>query len=164
MKDEVSMKDTNQDNTNPTDVVSLDTFRNRKNEEKKRKAERIFFQHLMGVYSVVPPGKLIPVDIIDVSEEGLAIQVPYQSEKIWPVDINNIPIRLYFSPESFMEIVVDIKNSKATIEGGSRYVRYGCAVQSEHRSYDAWTKFVGFLRTYAEVSERDSGNISVGNI
>ena len=150
------MKDTNE-------VTSLDQFRNRKQEEKKRKTERIFFHNLMGVYSVVKPGKMVPVDLIDVSEEGLAIQVPYQAEASWPTESNNISLRLYFSPESFMEVVVDIKNTRPTIESGVRYVRYGCAIQTEHRSFHAWAKFVGFLKEFSSISEQDTGNIAVGN-
>ena len=146
------------------DIVSLDQFRNRKQEDKKRKTERIFFHHLVGVYSVVHPGKMVPIDLIDVSAEGLAIQVPYQSDKVWPTNMNNIPVRLYFSPENFMEITVDIKNSSATIEGGVRYLRYGCSVQTEQRAYPAWQGFVNFSKTFAEVSEKDTGNIAVGSI
>lgn len=146
------------------DIVSLDQFRNRKQEEKKRKTERIFFHNLLGVYSVVSPGKMAPIDLIDISDEGLAIQVPYQSERSWPTNSENVPIRLYFSPESFMEITVDVKNSRPTIEGGVKYMRYGCSIQTEQRAYPAWIGFVNFLKAFSEVSERDTGNISVGNI
>jgi hypothetical protein len=146
------------------EVVSLDQFRTRKQEEKQRKTERLFFHHLVGIYSVVNPNKMVPIDIIDVSEEGLAVQVPYESQTVWTKDTNNIPVRLYFSAESFMEVIVDVKNSRPTIEGGVKYLRYGCAVQAEHRSYEAWKKFVSFLRVYADVSEKDSGNIGMGQL
>jgi hypothetical protein len=146
------------------DIISLDQFRNRKQEEKKRKTERIFFDHLVGVYAVVNPGKMVQVNLTDVSDEGLGIQVPYQSEKVWPTQMNDIAIRLYFSAENFMELVVDIKNTRPVIEGGSRYLRYGCAVKMDQRSFPAWSKFVSFLKAFSEVSERDSGNIGVGSI
>jgi hypothetical protein len=152
-----SMKDTN-------DIISLDNFRNRKQEEKKRKTERIFFHQLVGSYAVTTPGKMVAVELIDVSDEGLAIQTPYESDKTWPTNMTNIPIRLYFSPESFMEVIVDIKNSNSTIDGGTRYRRYGCQVQTEQRSYAAWSQFVGFLKAFSEISERDSGDISVGSL
>jgi hypothetical protein len=156
-----------QDNENQS-VINLDQFRNRKSEEKKRKTERLFFHNLVGVYGIVQPGKMLPVDLIDVSEEGLAIQVPYpsataSSDKTWPRDSSNISIRLYFSPDSFMEVTVDVKNSRPTIENGSKYVRYGCEVHTEQRAYEAWKNFVTFLRAYTDVSERDSGNINVGS-
>lgn len=146
-------------------VINLDQFRNRKSEEKKRKTERIFFHNLLGVYGIVQPGKMMPLDLLDVSEEGLGIQVPYpeSAAHVWPKDSTDLTIRLYFSPESFMEVVVDVKNSRPTIENGSKYVRYGCEVQPEQRTYAAWKNFVAFMRTYTEVSERDTGNIGVGN-
>ncbi|NDG83538.1 MAG: hypothetical protein EBX52_00695 [Proteobacteria bacterium] len=145
-------------------IINLDQFRNRKQEEKKRKTERIFFHHLVGVYSVVNPGKMVQVDLTDVSEEGLGIQVPYDSDKIWPTQTHDIPIRLYFSEDSFMEILVDVKNTRPVIENGSRYIRYGCLVKGEQRSFEAWAKFVSFLKAFAEVSEKDSGNIGVGSL
>ena len=151
------MKDQNE-------IINLDQFRNRKQEEKQRKTERIFFHNLVGVYSVINPGKMVPVSLVDISEEGLAIQVPYQSDKAWPTNDQDIQIRLYFSEDSFMEIMVDIKNTRATIDGGYRYLRYGCAVQQTHRSFAAWKSFVSFLRVYSEVSEKDVGNIGVGTL
>lgn len=157
-----------QDNNNES-VINLDQFRNRKSEEKKRKTERIFFHNLVGVYGIVQPGKMVPVDLIDVSEGGLAIQVPYpasttMADKIWPKDSSDLSIRLYFSPDSFMEVTVDVKNSGPVIDNGSKYVRYGCAVNPNQRAYEAWKNFVGFLRSYTDVSERDSGNINVGSL
>jgi hypothetical protein len=156
-----------QDNNNES-VINLDQFRNRKSEEKKRKTERIFFHNLVGVYGITQPGKMVPVDLIDVSEGGLAIQVPYpnsttMADKIWPKDSSNLSIRLYFSPDSFMEVTVDVKNSGPVIDNGSKYVRYGCAINPEQRSFEAWKNFVNFLRSYTDVSERDSGNINVGS-
>ena len=146
------------------EIINLDAFRNRKQEEKKRKTERIFFDHLVGVYAVVNPGKMVQVDLTDVSDGGLGIQVPYQSEKIWPTQTNDIPIRLYFSEDNFMEIVVDIKNTRPTIDGGSKYLRYGCSVKADQRAFEAWSKFVSFLKAFSDVSEKDSGNIGVGSI
>jgi hypothetical protein len=151
------MKDTNE-------IINFEQFRSRKQEEKKRKTERIFFHNLVGIYGMVGPSKMVPVELMDVSEEGLGIQVPYDSEKVWPRDSENVTIRLYFSAESYMEIAVDIRNTRPMIDGGFRYVRYGCEVRSGQRSYEAWTKFVGFLKSFSEVSEKDSGNVSVGSI
>lgn len=112
---------------------------------------------------------MVPIGLIDVSEGGLAIQVPYPTEttmidRVWPRDAMNLPIRLYFSADSFMEVLVDVKNSNPLLENGMKYMRYGCEVIAEQRAYPAWKNFVSFLRTYTEISERDTGNISVGNI
>jgi len=155
-----------QDN-NEQSVINLDQFRTRMTAEKKRKTERIFFNNLVGVYGLVQPGKMIPVNLIDVSEGGLAIQLPYPTEatgdKVWPKDSVGLPIRLYFSADSFMEVLVDVKNSTPLVENGSKYMRYGCEVQTDQRAHHAWVNFVSFLRSYSDISERDNGNISMGS-
>ena len=145
-------------------IINLSQFRNRKQEEKKRKTERIFFHNLVGVYGIVNSGKMVPVELIDVSDDGLGIQVPYQSDKTWPTESTNVILRLYFSEDSFMEVGVSVVNTRPTIENGQRYFRYGCAVDPTHRAHGAWTQFVGFLRAYSDVSEKDTGNIGIGNI
>jgi len=143
------------------DIINLNQVRNRKQEEKQRKTERIFFHDLIGVYGVMTGDRLIPIELADVSEEGLGFQLPYREEKKWPLDMTDQRIRLYFSEESFMEVVVNIKNSRPVIDSGDRYVRYGAEIASDHKTYNAWKKFVGFLKAYADVSQRDSGNMGV---
>jgi hypothetical protein len=145
-------------------VINLDDFRSKKSEEKKRKTERIFFHHLVGAYGVIQPGKMAPIELIDVSEDGLGIQVPFNSERAWPSESSDITVRLYFSADSYLELKLDVKNSKPTIDSGSRYVRYGCLVQKNQRGYEAWKAFVGFLRVYTDASEKDAGNIGVGSL
>ncbi len=145
------------------DIINLDQFRNRKQEEKKRRTERIFFDHLVGVYGMTEPGKMLRIDLTDVSEEGLGIQVPYDSGRNWPSKSDDVTIRMYFSEDSFMEIQVEVKNTRPTIENGSRYVRYGCLVKPAQRTSGAWQRFVQFLRAFAEISEKDSGNVGFGS-
>jgi hypothetical protein len=66
-------------------VIDFNEMRAQKLEEKRRKTERIFFKHLLSVYTVVGNGKqMAPIEIIDISEEGLAFQVPFNPDKPWP--------------------------------------------------------------------------------
>ncbi len=142
-------------------IIQLDKFRTQKAEDKKRKTERIFFKHLIGIYGVMPGERMIPVELVDISEDGLGFQIKHREEKIWPHETENQRFRMYFSPESYMEITVDIRNSRPVIDGGTRYVRYGAAVREDQKTFGAWKQFVGFLRLYSEVSERDAGNMGV---
>ncbi len=144
-------------------IIQLDQVRNKKLEERKRRTERIFFNELMGVYGVSKTETLIPIELVDVSEAGLGFQIRHKEEISWPVDLTNQRIRLYFSPESFMEVVVDVRNSRPVIEHGIRMIRFGAEVQGEQRAYKAWAQFVGFLRAYSDVSQRDTGNTGVSN-
>jgi hypothetical protein len=144
-------------------IIQLDQVRSKKLEEKKRRTERIFFNELMGVYGVSKTETLIPIELVDVSEAGLGFQVRHKENISWPVDLSDQKIRLYFSPESFMEVVVDVRNSRPVIEHGIRMIRFGAEVQEGQKAFKAWSQFVGFLRTYAEVSQRDTGNTGVSS-
>jgi hypothetical protein len=117
----------------------------------------------MGVYGVSKTDTLIPIELVDVSEAGLGFQIRHKEEVSWPVDLTNQRIRLYFSPESFMEVVVDVRNSRPVIEHGIRMIRFGAEVQTEQKAYKAWAQFVGFLRAYSDVSQKDTGNTGVSN-
>lgn len=142
-------------------VVDFSQARAQKMDEKRRKTERIFFKHLLSVYTVIGNSKMVPIEIVDVSEEGCAFQVPYNAENPWPKETTDIPLRLYFSQDTYLEIHVKVQNSRPAIEESGRYVRYGCAVDKSTASYLAYQQFVKFLEMYAENAHKDLGDVTV---
>ena len=142
-------------------VINFNEVREQRLEEKRRQTERIFFKNILGVYSVIAHSKIHPIEMVDVSEDGCAFQIPYDSKRIWPKDTQNIPIRLYFSQDTYIEIIVKIQNSRPFIQDGNSYVRFGCTVDKEASSYPAYQHFVRFLRLYAEHSRKDLGDVTV---
>jgi hypothetical protein len=85
-------------------VIDFGEVRAQKLEEKRRTTQRIFFKHLLNVYSVVGDSTLCPIEFIDVSEEGCSFQIPYNPEKPWPTSVSEIPLRIYFSQDTYLEI------------------------------------------------------------
>ena len=152
---------------NPTDtekkkLIDLSEVRAQKLEEKRRKTERVFFKQLLGVYTVIGDDHLQAIELNDISEDGLSFQVKFDSQKPWPSeDSAEFPVRLYFSQDSFLPVVVRVQNANPMIEDGVRYVRYGCKVDKTLSTYGAYQQFVRFLKSYSEHSQKDSGNVSV---
>jgi hypothetical protein len=142
-------------------VVDFNEARAQKLEEKRRKTERIFFKQLLGVYSVVGHGAMAPIEMVDVSEDGCSFQIPFNPNKPWPTDLAEVPIRIYFSQDSYLEILVQIQHSRPSIENGTRYTRFGCKIDAAIAAYPAWQQFVKFLRLYSEHCHKDMGDISV---
>lgn len=138
-------------------VVDFKQAREQRLQEKRRKAERIFFKHLLGVYTVTGD-QMRPIELLDISEDGCSFQVPFDPRKPWPADTNDIPLRLYFSQDTYLPIVVKVENSNPLIDGGVRYVRYGCSVDKSTSSFEAFQQFVRFLKLYAEHAHKDAGN------
>jgi hypothetical protein len=148
-------------NNSKQQVVDFGQVRAQRLEEKRRKTERIFFKHLLSVYSVVGEHAMFPVELIDVSEHGCSFQIPYDPEKPWPTDTKDVPLRLYFSQDTYLEIRVRIENSSPSIENHSRYVRFGCAIDETMSWYPAYQQFVRFLKAYSEHAHKDNGDVSI---
>ena len=142
-------------------VIDFNEVRAQKLEEKRRTTERIFFKHLLNVYSVVGDDTMCPIEFIDVSEEGCSFQVPYDPERPWPTNLNELPIRIYFSQDTYLEVRVKIQNSRPSIENNRRYVRFGCAIDTTTASYAAYKQFVAFLKLYSEHAHKDLGDVSI---
>lgn len=147
-------------NTNDQ-VIDFSEIRAQKLEEKRRKTERIFFKQLLGVYCVTGDDRVRPIEMIDVSEEGVAFQVPFENKSLQPNLGDEVPLRLYFSQDTYLPIVAKVQNARACIEQGARYMRFGCTVDTQMQSYDAFLSFVRFLILYAEHSHRDKGDVTV---
>jgi hypothetical protein len=142
-------------------IVDFNEARAQKLEEKRRKTERIFFKHLLSVYSVTGGNGMFPIELIDVSEDGCSFQIPFDPAKPWPTDSNDVPLRLYFSQDTFMEVRMQIQNSRPCIENQARYVRFGCSVDKTTSAYPAYQQFVRFLKSYAEHAHKDKGDVTV---
>ncbi len=142
-------------------VIDFSEVRAHKLEEKRRSTERIFFKHLLSVYSVVGNTKMCPIEFIEVSEDGCSFQIPYDAENPWPKDAADIPLRIYFSQDTFLEIRVKVQNSRPSIENNRRYVRYGCSVDKSLSTYPAFQQFVRFLKMYSEHAHKDAGDVTI---
>ncbi|OFZ78388.1 MAG: hypothetical protein A2583_13945 [Bdellovibrionales bacterium RIFOXYD1_FULL_53_11] len=142
-------------------VVDFNAARAQRMDEKRRNAERIFFNNLLSVYCVTGGDKLRPVEIIEVSEDGCSFRVPFDAANPWPSDAENIPLRLYFSQDTYLQVHVNIANSRPSIESGKRFVRYGCEIDKGVTSYPAYQQFVKFLKLYSEHAHKDMGDLTV---
>ena len=136
---------------NSTDrIIDFGKVRQEKLEEKRKDTERVFFNNLINVCTLTNNSHPRPIDLIDVSEEGCSFQIPYDQKNIWSESADEIPIRLYFSQNTYLEIHVKIQNSTPCIDKNSRYIRFGCTVAKELSSYNTYQTFVRFLKLYSE--------------
>ena len=145
----------------PKQVINFSEVRAHKLEEKRQTTERIFFKHLLSVYSVTGDKTMLPIELIDVSEDGCSFQVAHDPMNPWPNDVKDIPLRIYFSQDTYLEIRAKIQNSSPSIENNRRFVRFGCVVDKNTQSYAAFQQFVRFLRLYSEHAHKDMGDLTV---
>ncbi len=141
-------------------VINFQKVRDAKIEEKRRKYERVFFKNILGSYCVAEGHGLKAIELVDLSLEGLSFQLPEGSKNLDGItDNKEMVLRFYFSEDTYIAIQIKILNKRPCIEGGSRYWRFGCAVDTTLQSYDAYKHFVSFLGSYAERSQQDKGEL-----
>lgn len=142
---------------NGSGVVDLNEVREQRTQEKKKRAERVFFKNILNSFFVRDDGQLVPIDMVDVSDTGCSFLLPYHSSADFPQTSNHLPLRIYFSSEFYLEIFVKILNSNQAIDGKLRMVRFGCQVEESQKAMPAWAQFIKFLKAYAEYSLQDAG-------
>ena len=145
----------------PQRIFNFSEIRKNRLDDKRRKTERIFFKQVLGVYCVIGDAKPHPVELVDVSEEGCAFQVPFNPNKPWPDELQALNMRLYFSQDTYLPVRLRIKNSRPYIEQGVRYIRFGCEVDQSFSSYEAYKQFIKFLGLYSEHVHKDEGNVTL---
>jgi hypothetical protein len=144
-------------------VIDLNQIREKKLIQKRRQTERVFFENFVSVYSVKNAKEIIPVEVVDVSEEGCSFQIPYHPEQPWTNKTSEVTLRFYFNSSSYMEILGRIEYSKPCIFNSKRYIRFGCSIDKTTQSYSAYEHFVKFLKLYAESSHPESGKTTIQN-
>lgn len=141
-----------------TEIVDFAEARAKKLEEKRQNASRIIFKQMLGIYVVTGDEATRALEIIDVSEEGCSFQVPLNIKDPWPSDLKEIPIRMYFSQDTYLPLNLKIQNSRPYLEEGVRYTRVGCVIDNTFSSYEVYKNFVRFLKSYAEQAHKDLGD------
>lgn len=143
-------------NTRDASVISLNSVREEKIEEKRRTYERVVFRSNFGVYASLPKDALQAVEVVDISEGGMLFQVPESSEFRLDVD-QVISIKFYFSPDAFIAIDVKVVRSFTALENGRAVHRYGCLMDKSMQSYAAIFHLVQFITKCAEHGHKDDG-------
>ena len=145
-------------------LIDFSEAREQKMNEKRRKAERIFFQQLLNVFceSSADEKGLKPVDLVEVSEDGCSLQAPFEPNNSWPKDLTQpLNLRLYFSQDTYLPVHLKIENSRPCIDQGTRLIRYGCSIDKTTSAYLAYQQFVRFLKLYSEHAHKDQGHTTV---
>lgn len=146
-----------------SNVIDFSKKREENIESKKRVFERIMFDDFLGCYSELDAyGVNHPIKMADISRDGCMFQIPFSkgAKKRFSID-DEITLRLYFTKESFLPLVVNIKHVKESHEKGKHILSFGCQFNKDFPSFKAVEGFINFLYQYAEFSCKDRGESKV---
>ncbi len=151
--DKRKAKDKGEKKAKSKKVVDLSAYRQEKTEERRREYERVLFHRVLGVYSFAEKSNLTHVEVLDISFSGLLFR-ELQPEPALKPD-QKIALRFYFTPSSYLRLVVDVKRTKPFKSGGREGIEYGCELDKSTRSYEVLRQLVNFMYKYSEIACQD---------
>jgi hypothetical protein len=134
-------------------VVDLTVYRAEKTEEKRREYERVLFHRVLGVYSFVEKQNLAHVEVLDISYSGILFRELHPDPAF--AAGAKVAMRFYFTPSSYLRLVVDVKRVRPFTSGGREGLEYGCELDKSTKSYEVLRQLVNFMYKYADVACQD---------
>ncbi len=134
-------------------VVDLTTYRQEKTEERRREYERVLFHRVLGVYSFAEKNNLQHVEVLDISYSGLLFRETRPDPALKAGQ--KIALRFYFTPSSYLRLVVDVKRALPFKHNGREGIEYGCELDKSTRSYEVLRQLVNFMQKYSEIACQD---------
>lgn len=134
-------------------IVDLATYRKNKNKQRRREYERVLFNKVLGVYIFVEKVGLQHVEVIDISFSGVRFR---EERPDIPLKVGQkIAIRFYFTPSSYLRVVVEVRRVIPFNEADQEGLEYGCELDKQTKSYAALKRLVAFMYRYSEIACRD---------
>lgn len=134
-------------------VVDLQVYRQEKSEERRREYERVLFHRVLGVYSFAEKNTLNHVEVLDISFSGILFRELHPDPPLQTGQ--KVALRFYFTPSSYLRLVVDVKRTKPFKSQGRDGLEYGCELDKSTRSYDVIRQLVNFMYKYSEIACQD---------
>lgn len=135
-------------------IVDLNDYRKNRSEERRREYERVLFNRILGVYSFAEKTGLHHVEVIDISYSGIKFR---EERPEHPMQVGHkIALRFYFTPSSYLRLVVEVKRVKPFTEEDREGLEYGCELDKNTKSYDVLRQLIGFMYKYAETAVQDT--------
>ena len=134
-------------------IVDLENYRKTKGEERRREYERVLFNRILGVYSFAEKTGLQHIEVIDISYSGIkfreeATDKPLQAEE-------KLALRFYFTPSSYLRVIVDVKRATPFKDEDRQGIEYGCQLDKTTKSYEVIKELIAFMYKYSEIACRD---------
>jgi hypothetical protein len=134
-------------------VVDLSEYRQEKNEQRRREYERVLFHRVLGVYSFAEKNALHHVEVLDISYSGILFRELHADPPLQPGQ--KVALRFYFTPSSYLRLVVDVKRTKPFTSNGREGLEYGCELDASTKSYEVLRQLVNFMNKYSEIACQD---------
>ncbi len=141
-------------------IVDITETRRATIAEEKRSVKRTLLSEFIGVHLVVPNKGLTKCALYDISENGLAFEMPVGFGQFTVGE--EIAMRVYLNHQTYFPFYVKIFNVREIEEEG--VVRFGGAFQKDTINDIALFHFSKFIETVSAYLKTDNGDVMVSNL
>ncbi|MBI1860567.1 MAG: PilZ domain-containing protein [Deltaproteobacteria bacterium] len=135
-------------------IVDLQRYRKNKNEERRREYERVLFNRILGVYSFAEKNSLNHIEVIDISYSGLKFREENPERPLKAEE--KVALRFYFTPSSYLKVIVDVKRAIPFKDDDREGMEYGCQLDKSTKSYEVIRELIAFMYKYSETACQDT--------
>lgn len=145
---------------NPASITDITEIRQEMIAEERRSVKRTLLTEFIGLHLIVPNRGLSKCSLYDISENGLAFEMPteYGQFKVGEM----VALRVYLNHQTYFPFIVKINNSRYLEEEG--VYRFGGAFQKETINEIALFHFSKFIENVSAYLKTDHGDVLVSNL
>jgi hypothetical protein len=140
---------------NPENIVSLSEVRKKRIQERRKNTKRTVLQAALSAYVQLSANKMIPVTLLDLSNDGLSFLVAKTSNGGQAIADVQVFLRIYLTQNTYFEVFAAVKNARDAVINGLSGVRYGCLVNEQQETHETFLAFVDFIRSYSLHAKQD---------
>jgi hypothetical protein len=144
----------------PVDIIDITERRAEAIQSEKRRVKRTILSEFIGTVVVVPRVGLQRVTIYDISEEGIAFDVPEEVGQFHKGE--EVAMRVYLNKTTYFPFIVKIANLRPVQD--EAVVRHGANFLKDTINDEALYHFVKFIETVSASLQHDGGDKMVSNL
>lgn len=127
---------------------------------ERREVRRTILTGFIGAFVVLPNRGLQKVDIYDISDNGIAFDLPSDVGHFKKSE--EVAMRIYMNHNTYFSFIAQVQNFRSIIDEGS--YRHGANFVKGTVNDQALHHFVKFIETVSASLELDSGDVMVSNL
>jgi hypothetical protein len=143
-----------------TEVVDMAKRREEILDSERRKVKRTILTEFIGSFIVVPQKGLHKVSIYDISDSGIAFDLPEEIGQL--IKNEEVAMRVYMNKQTYFPFVVTVSNCRFIEEEG--VYRHGASFLKGTINDVALHHFVKFIENISASLRQDNGDVMVSNL
>ncbi len=141
-------------------IVDITEMRQEIIAEERRGVKRTLLTEFVGLHLIVPNKGLTKCALYDISENGLAFEMPFEYGQFKVGEM--VALRVYLNHQTYFPFVVKINNARYMEDEGVH--RFGGAFQKETINEIALFHFAKFIENVSAYLKTDHGDVLVSNL